>query len=46
MKLRNKKTGEIVDWVSFEKGGGEIFMCVMDTNKRYIFSSQIGRAHV
>lgn len=39
MKLKNKKTGEIVDYISFEKGGGQISMYVFDTNKHYYYNS-------
>ena len=39
MKLRNKKTGEIVDYISFEKGGGQISMYVFDTNTHYYYNS-------
>lgn len=39
MRLRNKKTGEIVDYISFEKGGGQISMYVFDTNKHYYYNS-------
>ncbi len=39
MKLRNKKTGETVDYISFEKGGGQISMYVFDTNKHYYYNS-------
>lgn len=39
MKLRNKKTGEIVDYISFEKGGGQISMYVFDTAKHYYYNS-------
>ena len=40
MRLRNKKTDEIVDYISFEKGGGgQITMYVFDTNKHYYYNS-------
>ena len=38
MKLRNKKTGEIVAYISFKEGGGQISMYVFDTNKQYYYN--------
>lgn len=39
MKLRNKRTREIVDYISWEKGGVQISMYVFDTNKHYYYNS-------
>lgn len=39
MKLQNKKTGEIVEYVSFKAGAGKIAFYVFDTAKHYYYNS-------
>lgn len=39
MKLRNKKTGEIVEYISFKSGGSQIMFYAYDTAKHYYYNS-------
>lgn len=39
MKLRNKKTGEIVEYINFKAGGKQILFYVFDTAKHYCYNS-------
>ena len=39
MKLRNKKTGEILKYISFKHGGSQICMYGFDTAKHYFYNS-------
>lgn len=39
MKLRNKKTGEIVEYISFKTDNSQICLYVFDTAKHYYYNS-------